>query len=572
MKEVLAPSPGSTAPGSTAPRSAATGSAATGSGAPKPAAERVADRRLLNAYLRETGVGDPRVEGDRFRIDLPATGRALTGELTYWSVTGHHDYCDELWLCEGGTATPCGHRELVAALLAELDSTDEASPRRQRLAEQIDNSVRRTTRYLEHVPEPCPSAPRDLTRYAEHSLLTGHPFHPTPKSAEGFSDDDLTAYAPELGASFVLHHLAVAPDLLVEQRVAPGEWTPDDVPGHDGFAVLPVHPWQASYLSRQPAVQELIEAGSLVPLGPGGRTVYPTSSVRTVCDPGFETAWKLPLHVRITNFVRNNPVEHLRRAADASRLVAELRRNWIHEGFEVLLETGFRTIDHPELAADIAVLYRENPFHTGQAAPQVVAGLLEDRPGAGPGLVGHVRTAVGRLTAAGVAEWLRRYLSVSLLPVLALWRQDGLSLEAHVQNSLVHLENGWPTRFYVRDMEGTVASRERLCRNGMVDLVGAASPALYDDAEAWMRFKYYVVTNHLGHLVHVLGRHGEADESALWGVVAAVLRDALPDRYVCDLLAAPDLPAKANLISRFAERGETPVYLTIPNPMREETP
>lgn len=88
--------------------------------------------------------------------------------------------------------------------------------------------------------------------------------------------------------------------------------------------------------------------------------------MRTVCDPAFPTSWKLRC-VRITNFVRTNPVEHVRRAADAGALVGRLRPGWaVHDGFAVLAESGWRGVDPgvvgDDLAADLTVLYRDNPF------------------------------------------------------------------------------------------------------------------------------------------------------------------------------------------------------------------
>ena len=38
-----------------------------------------------------------------------------------------------------------------------------------------------------------------------------------------------------------------------------------------------------------------------------------------------------------------------------------------------------------------------------------------------------------------------------------------------------------------------------------------------------------------------------------------------------DLLERPVLPAKANLVSRFAERGEDPLYVDVPNLLFEVT-
>jgi siderophore synthetase component len=554
-------------------------------------AERAARQRLLNCFLRETG-RPADVDGPLLRVPLPAAGAVLLAEVEHWSVLGQHCYGEKFQLQQpDGTAVPVAHHDLVAALLTELAAVAIPaagdSPPGQRhpadLTARIDNSVQHTARYLAHhrPPRPAGSDSRGLTRWAEQSLLFGHPFHPTPKSAEGFTAGDLAAYTPELGASFALHYFAIAPELLVEHRWSATHWVPCQVQeraaellgtGRDGYPLLPVHPWQAGYLRRQPALDAVVADGGLVALGPLGGPVYPTSSVRTVCDPTFGTSWKLPLHVRITNFVRNNPGAHARRAVDASRLIRARRDGWRFTGFDVLLETGYRSIEHPTLAPDLTVLYRDNPFATRPEAPQVVAGLLEEDPdGAEPELLRQLRQAIGRpraRPAAGpVVEWLGRYLEISLLPLLAVFSAHGISLEAHVQNSLLHLEGGWPVRFWVRDMEGTSVSRARWAAMGPCDAISADSPVLYDDAEAWSRLKYYVVTNHLGHLVHVLGRYTDADESRLWRVVRDTLCTVPPDRYVDDLLECPTLPAKANLISCFAGRGEAPRYVDIPNPM-----
>ncbi|PXY37199.1 hypothetical protein DI005_36670 [Prauserella sp. PE36] len=501
------------------------------------AAEHAARTRLLNAYLRETGVHD--VAPGELLVRLPATGRTLRAEVRHRSPCGHHRYAEH--------TTP-GHAEFVAALLAELEATTGCAGAAE-LAAQIGNSVSRTARYLGHGRRQPGTGAHALTRHAEQNVLLGHPFHPTPKSAEGFTDADLGRYSPELGAEFVPYYLAVASEVVVDVRVAPGDWVPDEVAAQipPGYEALPVHPWQAGYLRGLPEVTALIEQGALVPLGPLGRPVYPTSSVRTVCDPEFPVSWKLPLHVRITNFVRNNPLEHLRRAADASLLAARLPAL---DGFGVVLESGYRTLDprvvSDGLAADLAVLFRRNPFARNGQAPRVLAGWLEDPP---------------RIEGPA-EEWLRRYLDVSLLPLLSAFASDGVSFEAHVQNSLLCTQDGRPTGFWVRDLEGVSASRTRARH----ELVAPDSPVLYDEDEAWLRLRYHAVTNQLGHVVHVLGLHTGAGEDRLWRVA----REHLTGRPEAgDLLACPTLPAKANLFSRFTGRGERPHYVDVPNPLRE---
>jgi len=535
------------------------------------AACRASRERLLNAFLREAGIHD--VQKGRLRVPLPASGRALIVDVRYRSALGHHEYGDDVILeqPDGGRAV-LEQDSFVDALLSEVSCAAGNADGRARCAElaaRIANSTARTTRYLREGGWSAPSGDATaVTRQAEQSLLVGHPFHPTPKSAEGFDDAELARYAPELGASFRLHYFAVDEQLVCERRVAAGAWIPPEVAGDapPGFALLPAHPWQARYLLTQQTFAELVADGAVLPLGARGPLVYATSSVRTVCAPGFETAWKLALHVRITNFVRTNPIEHVRRATDASVLVAAFSPHWPHDGFNVLVETGFRGLDPAvagnALAADAAALFRQQPFDKTGPAPRVLAGLLEaGRDGEPPQVV---RCA---LLAGDVSQWLRRYLEISLRPLLARFTHDGLSFEAHVQNSLLCMDDcGWPTSFWVRDMEGMSASRQRLAANGTSSALPADSPVLYDEDEAWLRLRYYAVTNQLGHLIAVLGRHTDAGEERLWHVVRDAL-SAWPGPRAAQLLGAPHLPAKANLLGCVAGRADRPSYVDIPNPL-----
>jgi L-2,3-diaminopropanoate---citrate ligase len=533
-------------------------------------ARAAARERLLNATVRELGPA-PAGPGP-WRLEL-LSGGALVADVDHWSPSGHHRWADEVLLETDGSRRPVGDDEFVDLLLSVIDSAvDETRPDRvAALAEQVRNSVARTARYLAAPERPEPEDAPGRTRHAEQALVFGHPFHPVPKSVQGVAPADADRFAPELGTSFRLHHLALHPDVAVEQRVAPGAWTPDDVAAHapDGWPVVPVHPWQMTYLRERPAVAALLADGRLRDLGPLGRPVYPTSSVRTVCDPTSETAWKLPLHLRITNFVRTIPPEHARRAADASALVAALREQWDVPGFEVLLETGWRGIDPTVVgdpdgegeAADLIAVYRENPF-AAPAAPRVLAGLLEPGPrGEEPMLVRDLRAA-----GADPEDWLRAYLRISLAPLLEIFGTHGLGFEAHLQNSLLDTDaHGLPARFWVRDMEGAHVGRERAPAS-----LDARSPLLYDDEEAWQRLRYHAVVNQLASVVATLGASLPPGETAFWGVVAEVLADVRGPGapWADDLLRSPTLPAKANLLSRFAERGEHPLYVDLPNPIR----
>jgi siderophore synthetase component len=594
-------------------------------------AEQAAIERLLNSYLRETGAPDPRVpvellsaagvpidvlqvmraDGAPMFLPLPKSGGALLGSITWASPSGHHRFGARLWYQapEGALGGPLENAARLAQLLVEelAASEPEGELRRHRsreLLSQIFNSIDKTALYVERYPRVSKALDTEAPGAfiaAEQRILLGHPFHPTPKSSEGFTAGDLDRYAPELGASFQLHYLAVMPE-LVREDFLPGareEVLPVDACSEaprrsavrPGWCLLPCHPWQAAALRQTPGFRSLLEEGSVVELGPLGGPVRPTSSVRTVLVEEHPFFLKLPLGVRITNFVRTNPPEQLERSLDASRVVAALQARLRQPGFTILREVGWRALSprgwEPEarqvLAAGTGVLFREAPPCGGAHPPLVVAALLEPSLDEdGPLLVHAVRRAAhresGPLSPAAVGAWLRRYLQVSLVPLLTHFVHEGLSLEAHVQNSLVVLEEGWPTRFYVRDLEGTSLSQERAARHGLYGgLLAETSPLLYGDAEAWQRLLYYFFVNHLGHLLATLGHATAVPEHHLWGVVrdgveslSKGLRAAGGGRYVDELLDGPTWPAKANLRSRFLERAERPLYLPIPNPLCKE--
>jgi L-2,3-diaminopropanoate---citrate ligase len=151
-----------------------------------------------------------------------------------------------------------------------------------------------------------------------------------------------------------------------------------------------------------------------------------------------------------------------------------------------------------------------------------------------------------------------------LIPLVRLFFDYGISLEAHLQNTLVGFTKGWPCCGYARDMEGTSISRERF---PFLDRVAADSPALYRDEEAWHRFQYYVLVNHVGHVVACLGRLGICSEETLWKEASAQLA-ALQIPLVNALLDQPTLPAKANMLSSFHQHGEAPAWVFINNPLK----
>ncbi|UKS28458.1 hypothetical protein LOZ80_05855 [Paenibacillus sp. HWE-109] len=599
-------------------------------------AEQAALRGLLNSYVREKEINDPRCQISTleevgfaketidfmkkpdtqwFKIVLPLTQTTIVGLLSYYSITGQHRYGSNLYVSTKGAAMSATQKafgavspqQIVELLLLEVSyNVDDAIKESllQAMREQISNSIRRTAIYVRHAQLNVTEAggnPLDYTR-SEQSMVYGHPFHPTPKSSEGFSDIDLSQYAPEMGAVFALHYMAVSNELLCEEWIGKRPMPPSTIVAaaqiklgerFETYSLLPIHPWQMKYVSQQPHVQALMSQSKLIDLGPlgleDGQQVYPTSSVRTVWDPKERLFYKLPLHVRITNFIRENTVDQVRRTMDASIILHAFqsgRRAGMYPGMDILAETGFQTIHVPnipvheqeELFASFAVVYRQAEQLTmeEQSACFVVAALLEQPPdGKEPLLFKAVRQSNQGLLP-NWEGWLAAYLKLSMLPLLHLFAEQGISLEAHVQNSLIVLEQGAPVRYYVRDLEGISVNLNLAEKQGWTPhLIPADSPVLYTEAEAWKRLKYYFFVNHLGALIHTIARCNEEDEASYWQIVRRVLIHELTlmkanhpsSGYLHDLVENPLFPAKANFISRFEQRSEAPDYVQIPNPI-----
>lgn len=561
-------------------------------------AEHATAERLVNCYLRESGV-EPVLVGATATIPFARSRRTVVASLAYHSTSGYHRFRPGFSLRTGEAV---GRADLAALVAGEL-STGDANTPADRFTGLVADSAAKTSLFLERLPvtgsvDPW-HAPNPFLA-AEQSLRVGHPFHPAPKASPGFTAGDLERYAPELGASFPLCWLAVDPKFLHEERLgtvrsldpppALGDAAATALgPDRAAWPLLPCHPWQAEHLARLPVVRDMIAAGQLVALGPLGLDVHPTASVRTVWDPASGRQLKLALSVRITNFVRENSDEQVRRSLDASRALAALGDldtavDGPSGAFGVLYELGFRRLlppgrcapaDAQALGAATAVLYREGPPIAGAASPMVVAALLEPDPVDGVPPVIRAVQQTGRGDDAAPA-WFSRYLELSLRPLARLLLRHGVGLEAHTQNSLVALDDGWPARFVVRDLEGaSLNSDHARAADYRGALVGADSPVLYGEAEVWRRFAYYVLVNHVGQLVATLAEHLGPAEAELWALAGSLLADEAV-RHGADPAAAPlrrlldgsELPAKANLTSVLEGHGEHPTWVGVPNPLR----
>ncbi|WP_435811975.1 IucA/IucC family protein [Streptomyces massasporeus] len=597
-------------------------------------AQAAAVENLLRCWARETD--QPAPTDGVLRIPLPTSGTTLLAPVRYWSPTGWHRFGLPR-LADAPDHAPPADAVTIAALFTRETSSDGSgtgpahdslptgapSPATAGfgdgagLVAAVADSLRRVAAFVTARRE-APADGPDLFLSAEQALVLGHPLHPSPKSREGLSDAEALLYSPELHGSFPLHWMAVAPSVLATESSWTERGRPVAAPRltarlagtapalPDGYALLPLHPWQAHEIRHRAETAALLDAGLLRDLGTHGPPWHPTSSVRTVYRTHAPAMLKLSLGLRITNSRRENLRKELHRGVEVHRLLRSgLAQQWraVHPGFDIVRDPAWLAVDTPDgvPVPGLDVVIRHNPFSPSDDV-SCVAGLLSPRPcptppeGApgrteehGPALRSRLAEVVSRLArrtgrprGAVAAEWFLRYLAHVVRPVLWLDGEAGIALEAHQQNTLLLLDpDGWPTGGRYRDNQGYYFRESRRAElDDRLPGIGERSDTFVRDEVTDERLVYYLAVNNVLGLIGAFGAQGLADERLLLaafrrflGDVAsgpAPLHSSLPAR----LLDSPVLRCKANLLTRLHGLDELvgpvdtqSVYVTIANPL-----
>ncbi|MGW3628827.1 IucA/IucC family protein [Streptomyces sp. NPDC005122] len=500
---------------------------------------------LLNCLLREAAepAGDP----GTFR--LRASGRLMRVRGTR-RPHAPEVYADGAWQRLDHTA--------LVQLTAEELLLLTGLPNSELPAEMTDS---RDTVAALLAARSVAKPPADPYVRSEQCLITGHPYHPAPKARGGGPAAGWLPYAPEAYAGFSLELLAVREDAVVEE----GDTAPLDVFGQApaGYRLLPAHPWQLDLAGSRPAILAAFADGRLVRLGRTARPLWPTAAIRTLYAPEDDLFVKFSLDVRITNDIRRlwrHDLLKLRRT-DAATAAAFTAMSAPAD--RPTDRTASTPTDRTPPGAPAAWL-SDRGYRTADFAFEELAVLVRD------GLREHVAPGTTPLLAAALVEgfegspldglgdpsaWWAAYLRHVVPPVLEAFARHGVVLEAHLQNTLVAVDaDGTPVQALFRDAEGVKL---------LTDV---------DRAAGWERLVYCLIVNNVIELAALLAeRHPGWDP---WPAVRTVLAGhGLPGitDAVTDLLTAPTLPGKTNLLLRWTGAdGADARYLPLPNPLARD--
>ncbi|MFD8498046.1 IucA/IucC family protein [Amycolatopsis sp. NPDC059657] len=521
-------------------------------------ADAITGTAVLNCLRREvTAVeGGLTTDDTHVTIRLPRAGIVLRARHGRWA--------SEPERLTGDVWSPLTWRELAGAVCQEL--TLHTGVAADALVAEITDS--RTALEAMLRARVGAAMPDELYQRSEQALVAGHRYHPAPKGRGGIAAEHWLPYAPEAHASFPLSHLAVREDVLVDDGdTAALSALGADVP--DGYRLLPAHPWQLTLLQDRLCELPALRDGRLRALGAGDRRVWPTSSVRTVCDPAADLFYKFSLDVRITNDVRRLWLYDLRWTAPLARVLRPAFADVASAfpGTAFLIDRGYRTIDvgDVDVYEGLAVVVRDGVrAHTlPGVTPLLTAGISEGFPG----------NPLDGLDAAATLTWWRRYLATVVPPVLHMYFRHGVVLECHLQNVLVGVgPDGMPVQALFRDHEGVrlLASRHA----GLLrEVDGPHSLARGVDAEhGWQRLQYCLVTNHLHEIAGAIIERHPALAQDVWaearGAFVAYGRDHGAPGELRELLDSPQVPSKTNLLLRwFGADGAASTYVAHPNPL-----
>ena len=593
--------------------------------------EAVTAEAFLNCYLRDIDgvqivavdeIDEPELRSMLIARGAPWLARAILPQLRlellapvrYRSHTWRHRFDFPMYyrVLEHGPLISLDYLTLSVLTAKELNAPDQngdADCPYDELIRRVIESCKNIERFVRERNADAEWLHAESLSFieAEQSVLLGHLLHPTPKSRQGMSDEELSSYAPELQARFALHYfladrsivredsvLAVSASELIAQQLV------QDVPPefHSKFcdradmAPLPVHPWQASVLLKDPVVKALLQNGRLRYLGAAGREYQPTMSVRTLYHPEAEFMYKLSLGVKITNSVRVNLEKELERGLEIQRILrSEIGSALAHAfpGFRIIGDPAFITLAPDGVVLPgFSTILRENPFVEATAINATpVAALCQDNPFGEQTRLARIVNAIAEREEQSVEkvsrEWLNRYTDLLLRPLLWLYSSHGIGLEAHQQNIVIELQGGYPAQVFYRDNQGFYYRRSKyLHLAGIIPGINVKSDTVCDDAVVDERLIYYIFINNLFGLVNAFGSAGLiAEEVLLADLHAQIERVASsgsgePPPMLDALLTGATLRCKSNLMTCFHNMDELvgPVetqsaYVSVRNPFGE---
>ncbi|MDG5472157.1 IucA/IucC family protein [Jeotgalibacillus sp. ET6] len=571
-------------------------------------AEKASFKAFLNSYIQE-------VKGEKFwhrkdweachgaavsfpseellEVKLPKHRSCLLVEILYHSKVGTHEF-GGLKLYYNKNCMEAEALEVIMLLCQEMHVLAGHCSHYDELLYRLLDSCQTMAKMVEHSltrsPRPHPSQTSFIQ--AEQSLTFGHWMHPTPKSRQGMTVWQQEKYSPELSGVFHLDYFAVNRELIREGTAGEKPASQYVIEMEEEIGVLenerlvPMHPLQTQWLLQQEWVAEAMNEGLMRVAGKSRDTYSATSSLRTVFQEDSEWMLKFSIPVKVTNSLRVNKLSELEAGVIMASIFKKKRMAQRFDNFSIIHDPAYLTVQHKEKKeSGFEVILRKNPFSGRRGVLPVAALVQEALPGERSAIFQLVHACKKKDQSIEEAslEWFKSYWNTMMIPLITLYEEEGIALEAHQQNCVVDVSSGFPVHGYYRDNQGYyLASSYKEYLLQLEPGIEASEELFYSETVIKDRFTYYLFLNNLSSVIHRLGADGLIQEKQLIRFVKQELSkleqrfNGAGKRWIQHMLTTPSLACKANLLTRLQDvdeleaANEKAVYISIRNPFREE--
>ena len=312
-------------------------------------------------------------------------------------------------------------------------------------------------------------------------MLRGHPWLIMSKGRMGFGYDDYLDAAPEVSPTVKVLWLAVHRNLATFRSTK--EWQASSLYSHEfdaaelnqfrakmhsraldpnDYFLIPVHAWQWHQWIVPTYANEIVD-GQIVELDIGQDDYVPMQSIRTLCNTSHTQRHyiKLPVSIFNTAVYRGLPSKRNLAAPAVTAWLKDILKNDANlqqSGVIFLGEVATLTIQQPcydqiegapyQFKELFGCLWRESVDPYLKQNQQVLSqAALLHRDLQGRSILDVL------IQASGLSPlvWLKKFVEVSMTPLLICLYQYGLAFSPHGENTMLVHENGVPQAMVLKD-------------------------------------------------------------------------------------------------------------------------
>lgn len=419
--------------------------------------------------------------------------------------------------------------------------------------------------------------------FFEQSVTEGHPFHPMTKTKLGFNLHEVLNYSPEFRNAVKIIPVLCETRLVnifkredtsqidaLKQKVK--KYCLANGISFEQYEILLLHEWQVTHFLNT-NYAELLNNNQVIPLYELAIDGNPLLSFRTLDVESLKCVVKTAVNVQATSAVRNVSPTSIHNGITLSHLVETIYKNNNYRNCFIQKDLSGGYLNYrQEDANKCSYIIREkipkkSHTHNVVCASLITTSFITNKPI----IVECIEQIMQQHQLSfsdATTQFMKRYSEILLEATYRLLTEEHISLEAHMQNSTVVLENGFPKAIYIRDFGG-VRLFDRDSDDS--DDIDNTTGLLTDDfSDLISVFTHSVLYNHLFQLIAILENYGY-HASLAYNIIRNIISDYnVHTNPMLNILNQPTFKIKALLKMRIYSEGYDYQYTEIKNPLFSE--